>query len=109
MKYLLCWITWIYDRDLLGSVWRWDTLTNEAHLKGELFPTEIRAVSAGIVNVTNHIPVVINMLTFPMITSAGLLHIAMYVYGAFAFLMAVWGIMTIKVWKTLESHTVRHQ
>ena len=83
--------------------------TNEAHLKGELFPTEIRAVSAGIVNVTNHIPVVINMLTFPMITSAGLLHIAMYVYGGFAFLMAVWGIMTIKVWKTLESLTVRHQ
>ena len=75
--------------------------TNEVCLQGELFPTEIRAVSAGIVNVTNHIPVVINMLTFPIITSAGLLHIAMYVYGAFAFLMAVWGIMTIKVWKIL--------
>ena len=77
-----------------------DTLHTNADLcclKGELFPTEIRAVSAGIVNVTNHIPVVINMLTFPIITSAGLLHIAMYVYGAFAFLMAVWGIMTIKV------------
>ena len=66
-------------------------------MKGELFPTEIRAVSAGIVNVTNHIPVVINMVTFPIITSAGLLHIAMYVYGGFAFLMGAWGLITIKV------------
>ena len=70
---------------------------NEICLTGELFPTEIRAVSAGVVNVTNHIPVVINMVTFPIITSAGLLHVAMYVYGGFALLMALWGLITIKV------------
>ena len=65
-------------------------------LKGELFPTEIRAVSAGIVSVTSHIPVVINMVTFPVITSAGLLHLAMYVYSSFCLFMAMWAIITIK-------------
>ena len=65
-------------------------------LKGELFPTEIRAVSAGIVSVTSHIPVVINMVAFPIVTSAGLLHIAMYVYASFSLFMAMWAVITIK-------------
>ena len=65
-------------------------------LKGELFPTEIRAVSAGIVNVTNHIPLLINMVVFPIITSANLMHVAMYVFAGFSLAMGVWGVITIK-------------
>ena len=65
-------------------------------IKGEIFPTEIRTVSVGIVMATNHIPLIINMLIFPMATSSGLFHIACYVYSSFTLFMAVWAITTIK-------------
>ena len=65
-------------------------------IKGEIFPTEIRTVSVGIVMATNHIPLIINMLVFPMATSSGLFHIACYVYSSFTLFMAVWAIITIK-------------
>ena len=65
-------------------------------IKGEIFPTEVRTVSVGLVMATNHIPLIINMVIFPMATSNGLLHIASYVYSIFTLFMAIWAKMTIK-------------
>ena len=65
-------------------------------IKGEIFPTEIRTVSVGIVMATNHIPLIINMLVFPMATSSGLFHIICYVYASFTLIMGVWAMITIK-------------
>ena len=65
-------------------------------IKGEIFPTEIRTLAVGIVMATNHIPLIINMVVFPMATSGGLFHIACYVYSVCALFMAVWAMITIK-------------
>ena len=65
-------------------------------IKGEIFPTEIRTLAVGIAMAINHIPLIINMVVFPMATSSGLFHIACYVYSICALFMAVWAIITMK-------------
>ena len=65
-------------------------------IKGEIFPTEIRTISVGIVMGIQRIALVINMVIFPMATSSGLFHIICYVYASFTLVMGVWAMITIK-------------
>ena len=65
-------------------------------IKGEIFPTEIRTLAVGIVMATNHIPLIINMVVFPMATSGGFFHIACYVFAVCTLFMAFWAMITIK-------------
>ena len=65
-------------------------------LTGELFPTEIRNISVGIVKAVTYVAVYANMMAYPMVSSANAFRELMFGYGAIAAFMAVWAIMTVK-------------
>ena len=65
-------------------------------LTSELFPTEIRNISVGIVKAVTYVAAYINMTAYPLILSSanGFLEL-MLGYGAIAAFMTVWAIITV--------------
>ena len=66
-------------------------------LTGELFPTEIRNISVGIVKAVTYVAAYINMTVYPLISSsADSFFELMLGYGAISAFMALWAIITVK-------------
>ena len=65
-------------------------------LRGELFPTEIRATASGIVMAASELVLMINLKLFPMAVAAFGFHYVVYFYAIITSLLAVWGFFTIK-------------
>ena len=65
-------------------------------LTGELFPTEIRSISVGIVKASTYVAAYANMTVYPIASGAGVFQELMFGYGAVATFMAVWAIITLK-------------
>ena len=59
-------------------------------LCGELFPTEIRATSTGIVFAASYVAL------YPIAVDAFGFHYVMYFYAAITAMMTLWGLITIK-------------
>ena len=65
-------------------------------LLGELFPTDIRSISVGIVKAVAYVAGYANMMIYPMVSGANAFCELMYVYGAIAAFMTVWAMITVK-------------
>ena len=65
-------------------------------LTGELFPTEIRSISVGIVKASTYVAAYVNMTVYPLASGAGVFKELMFGYGAVATFMAAWAIVTVK-------------
>ena len=65
-------------------------------LLAELFPTDIRNISAGVVRAVAYSAAYCNMMAYPMISSADAFFELMLGYGTICAFMAVWAIITVK-------------
>ena len=65
-------------------------------LLGELFPTDIRNISVGIVMAVTYMAAYGNMMAYPMVSSANAFRELMFGYGAVATFMTVWAMYTVK-------------
>ena len=65
-------------------------------LAAELFPTEIRSISVGIVKALNNVASLVNMTIYPIVSGANAFQELMFGYGAVAIFMALWAIITVK-------------
>ena len=65
-------------------------------LRGELFPTEIRATASGIVMAASELVLMINLKLFPMAVAAFGFHYVVYFYAIITALFATRGFLTIK-------------
>ena len=65
-------------------------------LLAELFPTDIRNISVGIVMSLTYTAAYGNMMAYPMISSANAFRELMFGYGAIAAFMTVWAIITME-------------
>ena len=65
-------------------------------LKGELFPTDIRATAYGIVEAVGKLTLVANAKFFPIATASFGFHYVMYFFAIMMAIMAIWGFLTIK-------------
>ena len=65
-------------------------------LCGELFPTEIRATSTGIVFAASYVALMGNYKLYPIAVDAFGFHYVMYFYAAITAIMTVWGLLTIE-------------
>ena len=65
-------------------------------LTAELFPTEIRSISVGIVKASSYVAAYANMTAYPFASSAGAFPKLMLGYGAMSIFMAVWAIITVQ-------------
>ena len=65
-------------------------------LLAELFPTDIRSISVGIVRAVAYMANYGNMMAYPMVSSVNAFGELMFVYGAIAAFMTVWAIITVK-------------
>ena len=65
-------------------------------LLGELFPTDIRSISVGIVKAVAYVAGYANMMIYPMVSGANAFSELMFVYGAIAAFMTVWAMITVK-------------
>ena len=65
-------------------------------LIGEIFPTDIRAVSIGVVRGLQYLVLALATEMFPILSELFNFYGLNYYYAAFALLLTVWGIATIK-------------
>ena len=65
-------------------------------LKGELFPTEIRATAAGLTTSIGTIVGMANYKLFPMAVESLGFHYVVYFYAIITTLLGAWGFLTIK-------------
>ena len=65
-------------------------------LCAELFPTEIRTTSNGIVFATSCIALVVNYKIYPSAVETFGFHYVMYFYATIVAMMVAWGVLTIK-------------
>ena len=65
-------------------------------LLGELFPTDIRSISVGIVMAVTNMACYGNMMAYPMASNNNAFSELMFVYGVVAAFMTVWAIATVK-------------
>ena len=65
-------------------------------LLAELFPTDIRNISAGVVRAVAYLAAYCNMMAYPMISSANAFFELMLGYGTICAFMAMWAITTVK-------------
>ena len=65
-------------------------------LLGELFPTDIRSISVGIVKAVGYVAGYANMMAYPMVSNANAFQELMFGYGALAAFMTMWAIITVK-------------
>ena len=65
-------------------------------LLGELFPTDIRSISVGIVRAVAYTISYCNMMVYPIVSGAGAFSEMMFGYGAISAFMTAWAIFTVK-------------
>ena len=65
-------------------------------LTAELFPTEIRSISVGIVKASSYVAAYANMTAYPFALSASAFPELMFGYGAMSIFMTVWAIITVQ-------------
>ena len=65
-------------------------------LTGELFPTDIRNISVGIVKASIYVATYANMTFYPIVSSAGYFRELMLGYGVVSAFMAVWAIINMR-------------
>ena len=65
-------------------------------LLAELFPTDIRSISVGIVRAVAYMANYGNMMAYPMVSGANAFGELMFGYGAVSAFMTVWAIVTVK-------------
>ena len=65
-------------------------------LLGELFPTDIRSISIGIVKAVAYVAGYANMMVYPMVSGANAFSELMFVYGVISAFMTVWAMITVK-------------
>ena len=65
-------------------------------LCGELFPTEIRATSNGIVYATSNVALMGNLKLYPIAVETFGFHYVVYFYAAITLAFTIWGLLTIK-------------
>jgi MFS family permease len=65
-------------------------------LLGEIFPTDIRTTSIGIINAVESIAFVVNIKLFPSFMARLGLPAIMYIYAGISLIMVVWGVVTIR-------------
>ena len=65
-------------------------------LCGELFPTEIRATSNGIVFAISHVALMGNYKLYPIAVETFGFHYVVYFYAAVTAAFTIWGLLTIK-------------
>ena len=65
-------------------------------LCGELFPTEIRATSNGIVMATSYVVLMGNYKLYPMAVETFGFHYVVYFYAGITATATLWGLLTIK-------------
>ena len=65
-------------------------------MKGELFPTDIRATAYGIVEAVGKLTLVANAKFFPIATASFGFHYVMYFFAIMMAIMVIWGFLTIK-------------
>ena len=65
-------------------------------LCGELFPTEIRATSSGIVFAASYVALMGNYKLYPIAVDTFGFHYVMYFYSAVTAILTIWGLLTIK-------------
>ena len=65
-------------------------------LLSELFPTDIRNISVGVVGAVANIATYCSMMVYPIASGAGAFFELMLAYGAISTFMTVWAIFTVK-------------
>ena len=65
-------------------------------LCGELFPTEIRATSSGIVMATSFVFLMGNYKLYPIAVETFGFHYVLYFYASITGIFTLWGLLTIK-------------
>ena len=65
-------------------------------LVGELFPTEIRSISIGVVRGVQYCALAVSTELFPILSDSLQFYGLNYYYGAFALILTIWGMKTIK-------------
>ena len=65
-------------------------------LRGELFPTKIRATACGIVSAMSNLILVANNKFFPKAVASFGFHYVMYFYAVITAIMVAWGFLSIK-------------
>ena len=65
-------------------------------LIGELFPTDIRTVSMGVVRAMQYLALALSTKLFPVLSDLLYFHGLNYYYAAFALTLTIWGMATIK-------------
>ena len=65
-------------------------------LLAELFPTDIRGISVGVVRAVAYVAGYFNMMAYPMASSANAFFELMLGYGVVSAFMTVWAIITMK-------------
>ena len=65
-------------------------------LFAELFPTEIRATSIGIVFALSYVALMGNFKLYPMAVEKFGFHYVVYFYAAITATFTIWGVLTIK-------------
>ena len=65
-------------------------------LTAELFPTEIRSISVGIVKASSYVAAYANMTAYPFASNTNSFPKLMFGYGATSIFMAVWAIFTVQ-------------
>ena len=77
-------------------------------LIGEIFPTDIRAVSIGVVRGLQYLALAFATEIFPILSEHLNFYGLNYYYAAFALLLTVWGMATIKDIDTLSLTEIEH-
>ena len=77
-------------------------------LYGELFPTDIRTISIGIVAVTQYLVFAFATKMFPIVIQWFHFYGINYYYAAFALAMTIWGMLTIKDIDCLSLVEIEH-
>jgi MFS family permease len=65
-------------------------------LLGEIFPTDIRTTSIGIINALESIAFMVNIKLFPSFMANLGLPAIMYIYAGISLIMVAWGAVTIR-------------
>ena len=77
-------------------------------LIGEIFPTDIRTVSIGVVRGLQYLALAFATEMFPILSEQFNFYGLNYYYAAFALLLTVWGMATIKDIDTLSLTEIEH-
>ena len=62
----------------------------------ELFPTDIRSISVGIVEAMTNVAVYCSMMVYPIVSGAGAFFELMLGYGIISAFMTVWAMLTVQ-------------